>query len=64
MSNPSHYVQVGIVQAGAGECGNDRFPGVYVRLDDYDVLSFIYNTAFGKTLDLPTSSPPGKNSLI
>ena len=60
LSKPSHYVQVGIVQGSAGECGNERFPGIYVRLDDYDVLSFIYKTAFGKTLDSSISSPAGK----
>ena len=53
-SSPSRFVQVGIVQGGAGQCGNERFPGVYARLDDYDVLSFIYKTAFGENID---SSP-------
>ena len=55
LSNPSHYVQIGIVQGGAGQCGNERFPGVYARLDDHDVLDFIYKTAFGKTIDSPLS---------
>ena len=55
-------MQIGIVQGGAGQCGNERFPGVYARLDDYDVLSFIYKKAFGKNLDLPSS--PGKEYLI
>ena len=64
LSNPSHYVQVGIVQGGAGECGNERFPGVYARLDDHKVLSFIYKTAFGKTIDTALSSPPGKNTYL
>ena len=50
LSNPPRYVQVGIVQGGAGECGNERFPGLYARLDDYDVLSFIKKTAFGVDL--------------
>ena len=48
---PSRYVQVGIYQGVAGECGNKRFPGIYARLDDYDVLNFIYKTAFGKNID-------------
>ena len=41
------------MQGGAGACGNDIFPGIYARLDDYDVLSFIYKKAFGKNLDSP-----------
>ena len=65
VSNPSYYVQVGIVQGSAGDCGNERFPEVYARLDDYDVLSFIYKTAFGNTLELPSFSPPqGKNKIL
>ena len=64
LSKPSHYVQVGIVQGSAGECGNERFPGVYARLDDHKVLSFIYKTAFGKTVDTALSSPPGKNTYL
>ena len=56
---------MGIVQGGAGQCGNERFPGVYARLDDHDVLDFIYKTAFGKTLELPSFSPPqGKNKIL
>ena len=58
LSNPPHYVQIGIVQGGAGECGDKKFPGLYARLDDYDVLNFIHQTAFGRTID-----PPGKNYL-
>ena len=55
-ATPSRHVQVGIVQGGAGECGNEKFPGLYARLDDHDVLNFIYKTAFGKTIDLPSST--------
>ena len=46
------------MQGGAGPCGNDIFPGIYARLDDHDVLSFIYKKAFGKNTNLP--SAPGK----
>ena len=38
------------MQGGAGACGSQIFPGIYARLDDYDVLNFIYKTAFGKTV--------------
>ena len=52
----NRYRQIGIVQGGAGACGSQIFPGIYARLDDYDVLSFIYKTAFEKTIDLPSSA--------
>ena len=61
LSNPPHYVQVGIVQGGAGDCGNSKFPGLYARLDDHDVLSFIKKTAFGENTSSPSSS--GKNII-
>ncbi len=35
------YVQVGIVVGGIGRCGNNIFPGVYVRTSDKKVLDFI-----------------------
>ena len=50
------------MQGGAGSCGNDIFPGIYARLDDIDVLSFIYKTAFGKNVDSPSS--PGDFILL
>ena len=61
LSTPFRYRQIGIVQGGAGPCGNDIFPGIYARLDDYDVLSFVYKTAFGKNIDSP--KPSGKYVL-
>ena len=63
-SNPPHYLQVGIVHGGGGDCGNERFPGVYARLDDFDVLSFIYKIAFGKTIDLHSLSPSGNFQVL
>ncbi len=35
------YVQVGVVSGGIGKCGDRNFPGVYVRVDNEHVLSFI-----------------------
>ena len=55
-ANPPHYVQVGIVQGSAGECGSKRFPDIYARLDDYNVLSFIKKTAFGEDISPPAAS--------
>ena len=36
-----HYVQIGIVQGGIGRCGSRRYPGIYVRLDDPEILDFV-----------------------
>ena len=56
----NRYIQIGVLQGGAGACGNDIFPGIYANLDDYDVLSFIYKTAFWGNNSSPSS--PGKNT--
>ena len=61
IAKPPRYVQVGVVQGSAGECGNERFPGLYARLDNFDVLSFIRKTAFGENMGSP--SLPGKKIL-
>lgn len=37
------YLQVGIVQGGVGDCGDSRYPGIYIRLDDPDIFGFIQN---------------------
>ena len=47
LSKPSHYVQVGIVQ-GALACGSKDYPGIYVRIDNPEVWSFIHNTINNK----------------
>ncbi|TRY79521.1 hypothetical protein TCAL_12893 [Tigriopus californicus] len=39
------YIQVGIVQGGVGDCGDSRYPGIYIRLDDPDILAFIQSVA-------------------
>jgi hypothetical protein len=35
--------QVALVSGGVGECGNKRFPGIYVRLNNPDIYQFIEN---------------------
>ena len=35
------YFQGGIVSGGLGECGQERIPGVFVRVDHPEVLGFI-----------------------
>ena len=43
ISIPPRHIQVGIVQ-GALACGSKDFPGIYVRIDDKQVWSFIHDT--------------------
>ena len=35
------WVQIGTVQGAVGACGEVKFPGIYVRLDDPAVSTFI-----------------------
>ena len=51
------YEQVAIVSGGFGDCGSTEFPGIYVRLEDYQVLSWIYRVAFGQRLPRPNTTP-------
>ena len=48
------YEQIAIVGGGVGPCGSNIFPGIYTRLDDFEVLDWVYKTAFGKDLDVPS----------
>ena len=45
--------QVGLVHGGTVPCVNNNFPGVFVRLTDYDILNFIYVHAFGREIPSP-----------
>ena len=58
------YEQVAIVSGGFGSCGNNQFPGIYVRLEDYKVLRWIYRIAFGKRLSRPSRRPPSNPSQV
>ena len=35
------WIQIAIVQGGIRNCGDADYPGLYIRLDDPDILSFI-----------------------
>jgi hypothetical protein len=42
------FIQIATVSNGVGECGDDEYPGIYVRLTDPSVLSFIMSTIQGE----------------
>ena len=42
----SHHVQIGVVSAG--RCRQIEKPSIYVRLEDYSVLNFIFRNAFNR----------------
>ena len=41
------FIQVATVSSGVGECGDDEYPGIYVRLDHSSTLSFMLSTIQG-----------------
>ena len=41
------FRQIGIVHGSAASCDGSRFPGIFVRLDDPEVLNFIQREVFG-----------------
>ena len=44
------YIQVGIVQGSIGQCGDRNIPGIYVRLDDPEILQFLNSQRKGNLL--------------
>ena len=61
-----HYVQVGVVHGGIGDCGSKVFPGIYARLEDEENLNFIREAIGLRKLqslsDIVTTSGRGQNS--
>ena len=45
--NILRYVQVAVVHGGVGRCGDADFPGIYVRLDAPEILSFVASVMEG-----------------
>ena len=41
------FRQIGVVHGSAASCDGSRFPGIFVRLDDPEVLNFIQREVFG-----------------
>ena len=51
--NSPFHVQVGVVRGAAGECGSEHFPDIYARLDDFKILRWILQKAFGQRIREP-----------
>ena len=45
---PIRFIQHGVLHGGIEQCHNDRYPGIYTRVDNADVLSFINYEVFGE----------------
>ena len=58
------YEQIAIVGGGIGSCGSNTFPGIYTRLDDFEVLDWVYKTAFERTLSHPSATDPQRTPTI
>jgi secreted trypsin-like serine protease len=35
------FIQIATVSGGVGNCGDDEYPGIYVRLDHPSIFNFI-----------------------
>jgi secreted trypsin-like serine protease len=40
------WIQIATVQGGIRDCGDSEYPGLYIRLDDPDILSFIRSSIY------------------
>ena len=56
-------LQIGIVYGSLQECSDQNYPSLYARLDNYYILNFIREKAFGDTIDKPVKID-GKILLI
>ena len=43
------YLQIGLVRGNIADCDGSRFPNIFTRLDNPEVLSFVKRAAFGIT---------------
>ena len=57
------FRQIGIVHGSAASCDGSRFPGIFVRLDDPEVLNFIQRFYFLQ-LQWPSSRTASKNDTL
>ena len=37
----NRYFQYGVVHGGIGECGNNRYPNIFARIEDPEINAFI-----------------------
>ena len=56
-ADPPHYMQIGVLFGGVGECGNKDFPNIYARLEDKDILNWV--KVVGGVPDADTQIPEG-----
>jgi hypothetical protein len=38
------FIQIATVRGGVGECGDDAYPGIFVRVDHPSIWKFISST--------------------
>ena len=56
-------VQIGIVYGSLEQCNDQKYPSLYARLDNYNILSFIRETAFGDIIE-PVGVKGTKNFFV
>ncbi len=44
------FFQIALVRGGVGECGDDEYPGIFVRVDHPSIWKFISSTVNSKIL--------------
>ncbi len=42
------YIQIATVEGGVGDCGDESYPGIFVRLDHPSIWKFISSTMNSK----------------
>ena len=47
----NRFFQYGVVHGGVGECGNNKYPNIFARIEDPEINDFI-NKELGKQLFL------------
>ena len=50
-SENKRLLQIGVVYGSLEQCNDQKYPSLYARLDDYNILSFIRETAFGDKIE-------------
>ncbi len=44
------YIQIATVEGGVKDCGDESYPGIFVRLNHPSIREFIFSTMKGKII--------------
>ncbi len=56
--DPPRYIQVGILHGGVDNCGNEKFPNIYARLEDEEIWTFVMQQVSPRSINQQSLGHP------